>query len=184
MVITADIGSVMVDDGRIRAGFSQTAGQIAHLSVSDSHTPCPCGKTGCLSVMASDDAVAAATKRRGIEGVANIDDVLELANGGNEVAIEILEQRNRYVGRAASQLIDIHDPELLVVAGTPAETPGYLGSMISGWPGPPMRGQVLPDAWCCPRTTFFPFRCLPLPRWLMRSSPTRWDMWFPESIGT
>ncbi|MET0872755.1 MAG: ROK family protein [Paeniglutamicibacter terrestris] len=131
MVITADIGSVMVDDGRIRAGFSQTAGQIAHLSVSDSHTPCPCGKTGCLSVMASDDAVAAATKRRGIEGVANIDDVLELANGGNEVAIEILEQRNRYVGRAASQLIDIHDPELLVVAGTPAETPGYLGSMIS-----------------------------------------------------
>lgn len=131
MVITADIGSVMVDDGRIRAGFSQTAGQIAHLRVSDRPVPCSCGKTGCLAVMASDDAVAAEAGRRGLAEVQNIDQLLALAQAGNEVAVGVLEQRNRYVGRAASQLIDIHDPELLVVAGTPAETPAVFASLVA-----------------------------------------------------
>ncbi|GAA1876698.1 ROK family transcriptional regulator [Paeniglutamicibacter psychrophenolicus] len=131
MVITADIGSVMVDDGRIRAGFSQTAGQIAHLRVSDRPVPCSCGKTGCLAVMASDDAVAIEARGRGLAGVQNIDHVLELAGAQDPVAIEVLEQRNRYVGRAASQLIDIHDPELLVVAGTPAETPAVFAALVA-----------------------------------------------------
>lgn len=131
MVITADIGSVMVADGRIRAGFSQTAGQIAHLRVSDRMVRCSCGKTGCLMVMGSDDAVAAEAVRRGLGQVGNIDHVLELAREGNELAIAVLEQRNRYVARAASQLIDIHDPELLVVAGTPAETPAVFASLVA-----------------------------------------------------
>lgn len=131
MVITADIGSVMVDDGRIRAGFSQTAGQIAHLRVSDRQVPCPCGKTGCLAVMGSDDAVTAEARRRGLGQVQHIEHVLELALAGDEAAISVLEQRNRYVGRAASQLIDIHDPELLVVAGTPAETPAVFASLLA-----------------------------------------------------
>ncbi|GAA5227113.1 ROK family transcriptional regulator [Paeniglutamicibacter antarcticus] len=131
MVITADIGSVMVADGRIRAGFSQTAGQIAHLRVSDRAVRCSCGKTGCLMVMGSDDAVAVEAVRRGLGQVENIDHVLELALEGNELAIAVLEQRNRYVARAASQLIDIHDPELLVVAGTPAETPAVFASLVA-----------------------------------------------------
>lgn len=130
MVITADIGSVMVNSGRIRSGFSQTAGQIAHLRVSDELRDCPCGRTGCLSVMASDDAVTRTAIEHGLV-VGNIDDVLELASQGDSEAIEILEQRNRYVGRAASSLLDIHDPELLVVAGTPAETPAFFGSLVA-----------------------------------------------------
>ncbi|MFL4476289.1 ROK family protein [Paeniglutamicibacter sp. MACA_103] len=131
MVITADIGSVMVDDGRIRAGFSQTAGQIAHLRVSNRPVPCPCGKTGCLAVMGSDDAVTVEARRQGLGQVQHIEHVLALALAGDEVAIGVLEQRNRYVGRAASQLIDIHDPELLVVAGTPAETPAVFASLVA-----------------------------------------------------
>ncbi|GAA1499016.1 ROK family transcriptional regulator [Paeniglutamicibacter kerguelensis] len=130
MVITADIGSVMVDSGRIRSGFSQTAGQIAHLRVSDEPRECPCGRTGCLAVMASDDAVTRTAIEHGLPA-RNIDEVLALASAGGAAAIEILEQRNRYVGRAASSLLDIHDPELLVVAGTPAETPAFFGSLIA-----------------------------------------------------
>ena len=129
MVITADIGSVMVDAGRIRSGFSQTAGQIAHMRVSDEPRPCTCGRTGCFAAVASDDAVVAEAKRRGIRGAGNIDLVIALAEAGNEEIIDLLEQRNRYVGRAASQLIDIHDPELLVVAGTPSETPAVFGAL-------------------------------------------------------
>lgn len=131
MVITADIGSVMVDGGRIRSGFSQTAGQISHLRVSDESRDCACGRTGCLLVMASDDAVTSEAIARGLDGVENIDHILELAAENDPRAVEILEQRNRYVGRAAGQLIDIHDPELLVVAGTPAETPAVFGALIA-----------------------------------------------------
>ncbi|MGO2532705.1 ROK family transcriptional regulator [Arthrobacter rhombi] len=130
MVVTADIGSVMVDGGRIRSGFSQTAGQIAHLSVDDGTRPCPCGRTGCLAVMASDDAVADTAVERGLQEKPNIDEILFQAAEGEPGAIVLLEQRNRWVGRAAAQLIDIHDPELLVVVGTPAESPLVFSSLV------------------------------------------------------
>lgn len=136
MVVTSDIGSVMVDGGRIRSGFSQTAGQIAHLQVSDSGRKCSCGRTGCLVIMASDDAVGVAAAESGLgEGLA-MDDVLAMAIEGDDTAREILEQRNRFVGRAAAQLIDIHDPELFVVVGGPAESPMVFQALtdeVAAW---------------------------------------------------
>lgn len=130
MVITEDLGAVLVNDGRIRAGYSQTAGQIAHLRVSDEQVPCTCGKFGCLAVMASDVVLTKNAIARGLEGVRHSDHVLEMAEAGNEIALEVLAERNRYVGRVASQLIDIHDPELLVIAGTPAETPAVFADLV------------------------------------------------------
>lgn len=126
MVVTADVGSVSVHEGVIRAGFQQNAGQIAHLKVTDRAIPCDCGRTGCLKVAASDDAVVRMAVEAGLPEITEFADVVAHAKHGDERATDVLRRWSRYIGRAAAVLINIIDPEYLVIAGTVAETPEYL----------------------------------------------------------
>lgn len=126
MVITVDVGSVSVHGGLIRAGFRQAAGNIAHLRVTDEPIECECGRTGCLKVAASDDAVVRRAVAAGYREIGSCEDVIGLAQAGDDTALEILRSRSRRVGRAAAELVDIIDPEYLVVAGTLAENPAHV----------------------------------------------------------
>ncbi|GAB3570677.1 ROK family protein [Spelaeicoccus albus] len=126
MVVTADVGSVSVHDGIIRAGYRQSAGNIAHLKVTERAIPCDCGRSGCLKAVATDDAVERMAAEAGLAEVPEFADIVTRAADGDPVAADVLGRRSRYVGRAAAILMDIIDPEYLVIAGTVAETPQYL----------------------------------------------------------
>lgn len=123
MVITSDLGAVLVSDGRIRAGWSQHAGNIAHLQVSDDGFACDCGRTGCLQVMATDEATVRRAHEAGRDDVVNYGDIDRLYDAGDEQIRALVAERDTFVARAAATLFDLLDPGLLVIAGTPAERP-------------------------------------------------------------
>ncbi|MFC9934398.1 MULTISPECIES: ROK family protein [Micrococcaceae] len=123
MVITSDLGAVLVSDGRIRAGWSQHAGNIAHLQVSDQGFPCDCGRSGCLQVMATDEATVRRAHEAGRLDVMHYGDIDRLYDAGDEQIRALVADRDTFVARAAAMLFDLLDPGLLVIAGTPAERP-------------------------------------------------------------
>ena len=126
LVNTSDLGAVLVSDGKIRAGRTQHAGNIAHLSVSDGAHPCACGRTGCLQVMATDEATVRLAHEAGRDDVVHYGDIDRLYDAGDEQIRALVADRDRYVARAAATLVDLLDPGLLVIAGTPAERPETL----------------------------------------------------------
>lgn len=126
MVITSDLGAVLVSDGQIRAGRFQHAGNIAHIQVDAAGYPCACGRRGCLQVMATDEATVRRAHDLNRTDVINYGDIDRLYDAGDAQIRQLVAQRDGYVATAAALLFDLLDPGLLVIAGTPAERPETL----------------------------------------------------------
>ncbi|AGL19036.1 ROK family protein [Actinoplanes sp. N902-109] len=101
--------------GVVHRGSRSAAGAVAHLPIEGCAEVCACGRTGCLQAAVSQRtllrrAVAAGLIRRPV-----FDDLLAAAGSGSAPALELLHERARLVGRAAALLLDLFDPEVLIV---------------------------------------------------------------------
>ncbi|OPC76905.1 hypothetical protein B4N89_40590 [Embleya scabrispora] len=120
------VDAAVVIDRVIHRGPNSAAGRIAHLRVDAvSHVRCACGRTGCLEQVASDVAVLAAAADAGL-AADDLDALIALADAGDETADGLLRTRARLVGRAVGTVIDVVNPERVVLAGSMVTEDAYL----------------------------------------------------------
>jgi predicted NBD/HSP70 family sugar kinase len=111
------IGAAVVINGEFYAGEGR-APNIAHLPVSQqSEIDCSCGRAGCLASVAGRDATVARARRAGLDAT-TISEVATAALQGSAVAREVILHRIRAIGEAIAILMDIYDPEKVVLAGS------------------------------------------------------------------
>ncbi|WP_329625415.1 ROK family protein [Streptomyces sp. NBC_01255] len=101
--------------GIVHQGPGSAAGDVAHLPVPDSTVPCPCGRSGCLEATASNTALGLTAVRRGIVPEPDTFLVVDAAAAGDRRADRLLRERARAVGRAVALLLDVLNPDLVVV---------------------------------------------------------------------
>ncbi|MFH8728887.1 ROK family transcriptional regulator [Streptomyces termitum] len=101
--------------GVVHRGPGAAAGDVAHLPVPDSTAPCPCGRSGCLEATASNTALERTAVRRGIVPEPDTGLVIDAAAAGDRRADRLLRERARAVGRATALLLDVLNPDLVVV---------------------------------------------------------------------
>ncbi|MFF3837896.1 ROK family protein [Streptomyces sp. NPDC001930] len=101
--------------GVVHQGPGAAAGDVAHLPVPDSTVPCPCGRSGCLEATASNTALGRTAVRRGIVPEPDTSLVVDAAAAGDRRADRLLRERARAVGRAVALLLDVLNPDLVVV---------------------------------------------------------------------
>ncbi|GIF04772.1 ROK family protein [Actinoplanes siamensis] len=102
--------------GVVHEGPRSAAGAVAHLPVEGCAEACPCGRVGCLQVAVSERVVVRRALAAGLIDRPEIGDLVDAAAGGRAEAVRMLRDRARLVGRAAALLLDLFDPEVLVVA--------------------------------------------------------------------
>jgi predicted NBD/HSP70 family sugar kinase len=102
-------------DGQLYRGHGGGAGELAHCTIEMDGLPCRCGKRGCLDTIASRHAVLAAARDQGLAAT-SLRDVEAAAAGGDVVAIRILHRAGSALGLAISHLIQINNPERVVIA--------------------------------------------------------------------
>jgi predicted NBD/HSP70 family sugar kinase len=116
------IGCANVVDGTIAPGQHHAAGLIDHVG-SGVRAPvrCTCGRRDCLWAVASDAAVTLAAQSRGLLGPgAAIEDLVAVSGTPGKdgrAARAMLAQRAARVGSTVAALIDVHDPELVIIGG-------------------------------------------------------------------
>lgn len=103
-------------EGTVHQGPGAAAGDVAHLPVPGSPTPCACGRTGCLQASASDTVLGAEAVRRGIVPEPSVNLLVDAAATGDPRADRLLRERARTVGRAAALLLDVFNPAVMVIA--------------------------------------------------------------------
>lgn len=131
MTIGTGIGGGIVLNGRLHHGASDCAGEIGHITIDLDGRRCGCGNYGCLEAYASGPAIA----RRAIEQVeagaesclaAMVDGdltkvtaqtVYEAAKEGDAVADEVVRTTARYLGTGLANLLNIFNPDLVVIVG-------------------------------------------------------------------
>jgi glucokinase-like ROK family protein len=121
------VGAGVIQDGRIFHGTTGIAAEIGHCVVPGATERCGCGRTGCLETLASAPAVVRAARRATAEGrpsrLAALGDdvtpydVTAAANAGDGLALEILREAGRALGIAASWLVNLFNPAVLVIGG-------------------------------------------------------------------
>jgi predicted NBD/HSP70 family sugar kinase len=103
-------------DGAVHQGPRSAAGAVAHLPVEGCAEVCACGRTGCLQAAVSEQTLVRRALADGLIDRPEFTDLVDAALAGRVAALGLLQERARLVGRAAALLLDLFDPEVLVVA--------------------------------------------------------------------
>jgi predicted NBD/HSP70 family sugar kinase len=121
------VDAAFATGGTVHHGPQSAAGAVAHLPLDGRTEPCPCGRRGCFQAAVSSRVLAQRAARAGIIAAPSFPALLAAARAGNRRAIDVFRDRARLVGAAAALLLDVLNPEVLVVteAGT-AHLPGCL----------------------------------------------------------
>ena len=137
--VTWGLGMGMIIDGKLSYGKSGFSGEIGHFPLLDNNQICHCGKMGCLETGASGSAAHRIFMEKLNEGRSSIlsdkfqrreeitlDDILWAVNEEDVLAIEVIEEIGSVLGRAIAGLINIFNPELVVIGGKVASAQNYL----------------------------------------------------------
>lgn len=125
----AGIGSAIFAKGNILDGHLSIAGEIGHTHLMEGGPGCKCGSLGCLEALAGLAAIEDRFRSIYVEGSSPI--ILELTNGdpskatgwmvmeaaskGDKICSVIIEQMARYLGLALSNLVNLLNPELIIL---------------------------------------------------------------------
>ncbi|WP_406445407.1 ROK family protein [Streptomyces sp. NBC_01613] len=99
----------------VHHGPRSQAGAIAHLPVPGSTEPCDCGRIGCLQAELSERTLCRRAREAGVVDSVNPMHVVAAAAAGDREAVRLLVERARGIGRAARLLLDVLNPETVVV---------------------------------------------------------------------
>ncbi|MFE5815557.1 ROK family protein [Streptomyces sp. NPDC056479] len=99
----------------VHHGPRSQAGAIAHLPVPGGTENCDCGRVGCLQAELSERTLCRRARAAGVIDGVNPMHVLRAAAHGDAVAVRLLTERARMTGRAVGLLLDVLNPETVVV---------------------------------------------------------------------
>ncbi|SHJ28513.1 glucokinase [Geosporobacter subterraneus DSM 17957] len=123
------LGAGLILNGRLYTGASNMAGEVGHIPLAD-EGPIGYGKPGSFEGFCSGGGIAQIAKgiayeleKQGIKASfikseindITTKDVAEAAEAGNSDALEVFKRSGKYFGRGLSILIDILNPEIIVV---------------------------------------------------------------------
>lgn len=134
------VGSGIIIGGQIYRGIDGVAGEIGHMTVDEDGPQCRCGNYGCLERLAASPAIA----ERAIKGLkqgagsairdlvegrleqVTVQVVVEAARSGDEFARSILAETGRYLGVGIASVVNLLNPEMVIVGGGVAQAAGEL----------------------------------------------------------
>ncbi|MGW0282036.1 ROK family protein [Streptomyces sp. NPDC003236] len=109
------VDAAFATNDEVHHGPRSQAGAIAHLPVPGGTEPCVCGRTGCLQAELSERTLCRRARAAGVSDSDNPMHVVAAAAAGDAVARRLLVERARATGRAAGLLLDVLNPETVVV---------------------------------------------------------------------
>ena len=131
MTIGTGIGGGLIVDGKLYHGSSDVAGEIGHMTIDSTGRRCTCGNYGCLEAYASGPAIADRAREALDGNEASIlpslvggdparitaQTVYEASKKGDMIAREVVRETARFLGTGVSNLINIFNPEMVVITG-------------------------------------------------------------------
>ena len=109
------IDAAFATGGTIHHGPHSAAGTAAHLPLAGRSERCLCGGRGCLQAAVSSHELGVRAAREGVIPEPSFDGLMAAAQAGDQRAAGLFRERARLLGGAAALLLDLLNPELLVV---------------------------------------------------------------------
>jgi glucokinase len=140
LTLGTGVGGGMILDGKLWRGANHAAAEIGHMSVEPfGGVACGCGSRGCLEVYACATAIVRmareAKPRYPTSSISagddlTAEDVYRSAKQGDELAIEVFHRVSAYLGIGLANLVNILNPEMIVIGGGVANAWDLLESEV------------------------------------------------------
>lgn len=127
MTVSTGIGGGIVINGKLLNGYDGMAGEFGHMVVEENGELCGCGQRGCLEAMAAGPAWVNKALKEMYSGAKSIlrnkgdaltaKDIADAARYGDKLAQEIVHGAARYIGIAVSWIINILNPQMVILGG-------------------------------------------------------------------
>lgn len=122
------VGGGIITNGKMLFGVNGAGGEIGHMQVNDTETEvCGCGKKGCLEqytsatgiVRMANQALNNTDRPSALRNVQYVSakEVFDAAKNGDDLAIELVENHGKCLGKALAQIACVVDPEVFVIGG-------------------------------------------------------------------
>ncbi|MGP8201552.1 MAG: ROK family protein [Limisphaerales bacterium] len=129
--IGTGVGGGIIVDGKLYSGFNGTAGEIGHMVIEVGGPKCNCGNRGCFEALASRTAIFRKIHAAVKDGQKTLltdmlgPDLSNLRSGdlrkairkGDSVVEKVIEEAAEYTGIAVANLINIFNPQTVVLGG-------------------------------------------------------------------
>lgn len=133
------VGGGIILNGKIYRGFNGAGAELGHFTLVHDGAPCTCGKPGCWEAYASVTALIAQTraamdknpdsimhKMVQEEGKISGRTAFTSAKNGDSAAQAVVDQYISYVADGVTSIINIFQPDMLVIGGGISKEGNYL----------------------------------------------------------
>ncbi len=133
------IGLGILIDGKVYYGKSGFGGEFGHIPLFTNEIICQCGKKGCLETEGSGQALIRLFKEKIEQGSTSsiistkqgtndlrLSDIVNAALNEDVLSIELIEDIGEKIGRGLAILINIFNPELVILGGKLTESGDYI----------------------------------------------------------
>jgi N-acetylglucosamine repressor len=140
VLLGTGISAGIIVDGQVYRGVNCAAGEFGHVCIDPNGPQCACGCTGCLEAFASGPALAQSATRvvrddpksalrslaHGKPEAISAETVFLAAEGGDPEAKQIFERMGFYLGIGISNLINLFNPERIILGGRVSQAHRYF----------------------------------------------------------
>ena len=127
LTLGTGVGGGIIINGELYRGADGAAGEIGHMAIEPfGGVSCGCGGQGCLEVYASGTAIVRMTREalpkhphsmlHAIDGLTS-EEIFGAGEKGDQLALEIFDRMGVYLGVALANLVNVFNPEMIVIAG-------------------------------------------------------------------
>ncbi len=138
------LGLGIIVNGKLCSGKNGFSGEFSHIPIVENGELCICGKRGCLETLASSNTVirkvqlgikanvvtSLATQFKGYPEKITTEDVINSARQGDEFCISVLNEIGTAMGKGLSYIIQLLNPEAIVLSGPLSKAKQYILSPI------------------------------------------------------
>lgn len=131
LTISTGIGGGIVVGGELYNGTDGCAGEIGHMIIQETGPACPCGRHGCLEVMASGTAIARMARERlrgwetsiltnlvgGAIDEITAEHVARGARQADSLCLDVVKVAGHYLGVGLGNVVNIFNPQMIIIGG-------------------------------------------------------------------
>ena len=127
MTISTGIGGGIIINNKMLLGSNGQGAEVGHMPIMPEGPLCGCGQRGCVESVASGPNIARIAKERLQHGVPSLlqehegditaKEVVQAAEQGDRLALELLNQAGSYIGLALASLVHIFNPQRFIFGG-------------------------------------------------------------------
>lgn len=114
--IGSGIGAGLILNGSPYYGHTGVTGEIGHATIFDQGLVCRCGNRGCLETVAST-AVMIELLSRGESYTLTVPEIIKRADAGDAATLRVIDDAGMAVGKAMANVVNMINPEIIVVGG-------------------------------------------------------------------